>query len=41
MGWNNGEMWFSFRLININYYLGDGVAYGDTVKFQKAVRIGD
>ncbi len=40
-GWNNGEMWFSFRLININYYVEDGVPFGDTIKFQRAVRIGD
>lgn len=40
-GWNNGEMWFSFRLININYYAEDGVPFGDTIKFQRAVRIGD
>lgn len=41
LGWNNGEMWFSFRLININYYAEDGVPFGDTIKFQRAVRIGD
>lgn len=41
IGWNHGEMWICFRLNNINYYLEDGVSYGDTVKFQKAVRIGD
>jgi hypothetical protein len=41
LGWNNGEMWMSFRLININYYMDDGVPFGDTLKFQKAVRIGD
>ena len=40
-GWHNGEMWISFRLININYYMEDGVPFGDTIKFQKAVRIGD
>ena len=41
LGWDNGEMWMNFRLININYYLEDGVPFGDTIKFQKAVRIGD
>jgi hypothetical protein len=38
-GWNNGEMWISFRLININYFFEDGVPFGDTIKVQKAVRI--
>ena len=40
-GWYNGEMWISFRLINVNYYMEDGVPFGDTIKFQKAIRIGD
>lgn len=39
LGWNNGEMWISFRLININYFFEDGVPFGDTIKVQKAVRI--
>lgn len=38
-GWNNGEMWLSFRLVNINYFFEDGVPFGDTTKVQRAVRI--
>jgi hypothetical protein len=41
MGWNKGVMWISFRLNNINYYQEDGISYGDTIKFQKAERIGN